>query len=406
MSSAVSTSQGIHPTTRLSSLESSHSKQSHVVPVQSDEGSNIHDEAELLSVSWNQNFACFSVGTSNGFRIYNCDSFKETIRRDLKGGGFKIVEMLYRTNIFALVGSDDNPQYPPNKVMIWDDHDGRCIGEFPFRSVVRAVKLSPDCVVVVLEHRIYVYAMLDMKLTHQIDTVSNAKGLCCLSHKSSNSVLACLGVRLGQVRVDHFSLKVTKFITAHDSNIACFALTMDGQLLATASIKGTLIRIFNTMDGTQLQEVRRGAEKAEIYSICFSPSMQWMVVSSDRGTIHTFNLRIQVEGENASSPASDKGAGIVRQNLTSRDAPASPGPKLSSSLSFMRGMLPKYFSSEWSFAQFHLPEVTRYIAAFGAKNTVLIVGMDGSFYRCSFDPVNGGAMVQLEHVRFLKAESN
>lgn len=42
-------------------------------------------------------------------------------------------------------------------------------------------------------------------------------------------------------------------------------------------------------------------------------------------------------------------------------------------------MLPKYFSSEWSFAQFHLPEVTRYTAAFGAQNAVIIIGMDGRY---------------------------
>lgn len=41
---------------------------------------------------------------------------------------------------------------------------------------------------------------------------------------------------------------------------------------------------------------------------------------------------------------------------------------------FVAGVLPKYFSSEWSFAQFHLPEETRTIVAFGPqKNTVIIV---------------------------------
>lgn len=41
------------------------------------------------------------------------------------------------------------------------------------------------------------------------------------------------------------------------------------------------------------------------------------------------------------------------------------------------GVLPRYFSSEWSFAQFHVPEVTQFFAAFGAQNTIAIIGMDG-----------------------------
>lgn len=42
------------------------------------------------------------------------------------------------------------------------------------------------------------------------------------------------------------------------------------------------------------------------------------------------------------------------------------------------GVLPKYFSSEWSVAQFRLVEGSPYIVAFGhQKNTVVILGMDG-----------------------------
>ena len=44
-------------------------------------------------------------------------------------------EMLYRTNLLALTGHAHSPTYPPNKVMIYDDHLQRPIGELIFRQV-------------------------------------------------------------------------------------------------------------------------------------------------------------------------------------------------------------------------------------------------------------------------------
>jgi hypothetical protein len=70
----------------------------------------------------------------------------------------------------------------------------------------------------------------------------------------------------------------------------------------------------------------------------------------------------------------------------------------------MRGLLPKYFSSEWSFAQFRVPE-TRTICAFGAeKNTIIVVGADGSFYKATFD--NGGDCERTSLSKFIKTEDD
>ncbi|WVZ08081.1 hypothetical protein V8G54_021427 [Vigna mungo] len=346
----------------------------------------------VLHVAFNQDHACFSAATDNGFRIYNCNPFSEQFRREFDGGGIGHVAMLFRCNIIALVGGGPNPHYPPNKVMVWDDHQGCCIGDLSPRAAVRSVRLRRDRIIVAVEQRILVFNFLDLNLLHQIETYPNPKGLCAVSQLSDSFVLACPGLQKGQIRVEHYSQKKTKFISAHDSRITCFALTLDGQLIATASSKGTLIRIFDTVQGTLLQEVRRGANVAEIYSLAFSSTARWLAVSSDKGTVHVFSLKVNSSISEEEKP----------QNPSNSDTAITPSNSSRSFIKF-KGVLPKYFNSEWSVAQFRLPEGSHYIVAFGhEKNTVIILGMDGSFYKCQFDPVHGGEMTQLEYHNFLK----
>ncbi|KAK9146909.1 hypothetical protein Sjap_006812 [Stephania japonica] len=361
-------------------------------PSPSDDQSN--SPPNLLHLSFNQDHGCFSVGTDQGFRIYNCDPLREVFRRVLdRGGGFGIVEMVFRWNLFAVVGGGSDPQFPATKVMIWNDQQNRCTRELSFRSEVRAVRLRRDRIVVVLDQRVYVYNFSNLKVMHMVETSENPKGLCEVSQAAESFVLVCPWLQKGQVRVENYSSKKTKFILAHGSRIACFALTLDGKVLATASTKGTLVRIYNTSDGNLLQEVRRGADRAEIYSLAFSPTAQWLAVSSDKGTVHVFSLQV-----NSVSAGNDK-----PHNAASDASHALPPTR--SSLSFIKGVLPKYFSSEWSVAQFRLHEGCQYIVAFGhQKNTVVILGMDGSFYRCQFDPVSGGEMTQLEFYNFLNSK--
>eukprot|EP00744_Colponema_vietnamica_P004471 GILI01006669.1.p1 GENE.GILI01006669.1~~GILI01006669.1.p1 ORF type:complete len:376 (-),score=77.57 GILI01006669.1:360-1487(-) len=353
---------------------------------------------ELLFVGFNQDHACFACGTDKGFRIYNTDPFKETFRRDFSNGGIGVVEMLFRCNILALVGGGRNPRYPPNKVMIWDDHQSRNIGELSFRTEVKAVKLRRDRVVVVLEHKIYVYNFADLKLIDHIETWANPKGLCALSASSSSTVLACPGLQKGHIRVELYDLRKTTLISAHEASLACISLNFEGTRLATCSEKGTLIRVFNTQNGQLLQELRRGVDRAEIYSLCFNYNSAWLAVSSDKGTIHVFALRNPDDPAANAAALQQARAGPPDGHTEGHDSKAVSNPK--SSFSFMKSLFPSYFGSEWSFAQFRVPEV-RSICVFGAeRNSIIVVSADGSYYKAVFDPANGGECIQESYSKF------
>jgi len=344
-----------------------------------------------LFISFNQDAGCFAVGSDRGFRIYNVDPFQEMFHRDFSHGGIGIIEMLFRSNILALVGGGLNPRHPTNKVMIWDDHQCRSIGEISFKSEVLAVRLRRDLVVVVVERTIYSYNFRDLKLVDRIETVENKLGLCALSPSSRRQVLACPGKpsSKGQVRVEVDGTPI--FIQAHESELAAMSLNTEGTLVATASQRGTLIRVFNTETAACMYELRRGADPAVIHCIAFNFASTFLACSSDKGTVHVWALVDPATG--AAPPPPPPTQVQTAPTPTSTDA-------LLGLFSSFKGMLPKYFSSEWSYAQFRIPDSKKTLVAFGPEKTIIVVTVDGRFFRASFD--KGGECMEEAREKFYR----
>ena len=80
-------------------------------------------------------------------------------------------------------------------------------------------------------------------------------------------------------------------INAHESDVGALAVNGDGTLVASASTKGTIIRIFSAEDGKCLQELRRGSGKAFITSIIFHPTLHLIACTSNRSSIHLFEIK-------------------------------------------------------------------------------------------------------------------
>ncbi|KAL0084624.1 WD repeat domain phosphoinositide-interacting protein 3-like protein [Phycomyces blakesleeanus] len=406
--------------------------------------SSPHDAPGLLYAGFNQDFGCFAIGLDKGFRVYNCDPLIEQARNETGDGGVALVEMLYRTNYLALVGGGRNPRYPPNKVVIWDSIKGKPVVELEYKSEVKNAKLRRERLTVVLANKVFVYHFsIHPQLLHTFETADNEKGLAAVSASQNHAVLVIPGQQRGHLKIiDLDSLDFSRplsstddpyrsnlgepaiitsvaaatitarqtvnvsLIPAHSGKLSCIALNHDGSKCATASDKGTLIRVFNTATATLLNELRRGMDRAEIFSIAFNQESTRLCVSSDKGTIHVFNLDPSVVTMCDHRPRGPTyGEVVINPSQSPSHFGLTHSGNRGSSLSFMKDLLPKYFSSEWSFAHAKIVTESRCIVAFGdQKNTILAICADGSCYKFYFDPRKGGECTRDTYERFLKAE--
>jgi WD repeat-containing protein 45 len=58
--------------------------------------------------------------------------------------GIGLVETLRNSNIVAFVGGGDQPAFPPNKVILWDDATASNIAEIQCPSLICGIKLQLD----------------------------------------------------------------------------------------------------------------------------------------------------------------------------------------------------------------------------------------------------------------------
>lgn len=205
------------------------------------------------------------------------------------------------------------------QIQIWNDQQQKVAGSLELKAPVLRVRASKEFLVVVLPFQVTVYRMGNPPQNIQTyDTLENFHGLCSFE----NNVVATLAINPGHVRIirpadGSFSPRVT-FIPAHTTHLRAIALNKKADMVATASEKGTIIRIFAVESGTKIAEFRRGVDEAAIFSLAFSPHDKMLAVTSDKSTVHIFELPNGVQKATDVDPKTHKYGFLAKVPLLPR----------------------------------------------------------------------------------------
>ena len=335
---------------------------------------------KLRSLRFNQDQTCFVAALDDGLRVFYLDPIREMshLRHELVGSVSK-VEMLYKTNLIAFVGGGKKPRFPENNVLVYDDRQQEFVMEVSLPESVLNIRLKRDKLIAVCRSQIHVFSFPNRcKLLFNVTTRDNPKGICELSSvrlgvanlsEGSHDLMVFPGYKTGSVQILNLATTEEKVssapvtINAHKTELAVISVNQQGTMIATASVKGTLIRIWDSMQRVMLVELRRGSDPAILYCLNFSPGDEWLCCSSDKGTVHVFALQ--------------------DYRLNKRSALASIG------------VPGAYAGSQWSLASFTVPQEVACVCAFGTSSAssavknighgvIFAVCLDGSFHKYHF----------------------
>lgn len=379
----------------------------------------------VLSLSVNEEGSLFAACTESALTIYNMEPLVAKLHlHSSQIGTVALCKLLHRTNLLAIVAGGPRPKYADNTVLIWDDHLKKFVLEFTFASRVLSLRTRRDRLFAVERSRIHCFTFPQQpaKLFTIETGDNNPLGLCEVTPHTSATELQLLaypGHRMGSVQLLDLSSSMhygggpnvttttmtsnmttrtsssssleaesgggsnttsskqattaasvsisPTSVSAHQSEVACLALNRSGSLLATASRKGTLIRVFRTINvgitntgpassyiplsPEKVAEFRRGLDTVTLYGLVFSPDSEYLLAYSDKGTVHLFSLNPKRAAAHRSA-ASAFIAPLVNLN------------------------------GEYSLSKFTLPAECGCVCAFGADHrSIYAICVDGTFHK-------------------------
>ena len=343
-------------------------------------------KSEILSTQFNQDGSCFIIITPNGFRIYNTEPYKKSFEKIIPKG-IHLFEMLYRTNIMAIIKNNDK-----SKVFIIDINQPKPLIELNIKQEIISIKLRRDKILITCINKIFLYNISSFEILDTFETGENPKGTFGLSQSLENTLIAFPDKKEGNIILKNYEKNIILTIEAHEKKVENISITSNGDFLASCTQNGSVIRIFNTENGELLQELRKGIDKSEIKCISFSYNSRLMACSTNKGVVHIFSLdtaneKIEKKNEEMLGRKTEK----QKNGVKNRRSVLNGIPVL---------FAKDFFNSEFSFTQVKF-KGTDSVCVFGGE-FLYIVGTNGKYYKVKIDLTKVGEYKIVQKVHYMK----
>ncbi|EFP04558.1 hypothetical protein CRE_31232 [Caenorhabditis remanei] len=383
----------------------------------------MYDTRRMMNyIGFNQDLKMIAVGHKEGYMFYKTSDVLDKSRlscgiQNLNNLGLQnctIIERLFSSSLMIVVSQKN--------LRVLNVATNNIICDHQFNKPVLTVRLNKqvmlcnnvNCptessflqrVIVCLEDSILIYNIKDMKMMHSIvDTPLNKLGVVDLTSNSGDAYIAFPGnTTTGSVHLfDAINLVSVNTFVAHEGALACLQFNQKGDMIATASTKGTVIRVYSVPDGHLLFEFRRGVSRCvTIYSLCFSSDSKYLASSSNTETVHVFKLE---KTEDVSKPE------VPNDMMETAAGWLSAFNKtVSTYMPYQFMQVSELMTTERSFATAKLPCVTESnrVALVSHKNHqyLMVATNDGFVYAYQMNPEGGELDLVKQHYIGPESES-
>lgn len=356
-------------------------------------------QSDVQFITFNQDNSSISIGKKSGFTLYTWENDIDRLRRTFQDSDHTdvcIVERLFSSSLLVIVSL-----LSPRKLRLYHIKKRAEICIHSYTNTILSVRLNRKRLIICLEDQLYIHGLkddLDVKWVIR-NIPPNTNGLFALSPADDRCFLAYpASQRNGEVQIfDAILLKNKILIPAHDNPLVAIVFDQKGELLASASEKGTVIRVHNVDDGQCLYEFRRGyARCVDIYSLSFSLDSQFLAASSSTETVHIFKLDQAKSEQSALLSNQQTWSGYLGRALVESST------YISSHVSDMLNQWRSFATCRLPFKQ--LKNVCA-ITTIDKQPRVLVVSSEGYLYIYDLDVNEGGDCILVKQHRLDEAES-